>query len=85
MCRLKLVSAHANNSSEDLLISLNLQPFIASLHILNLHQQTVCQVELGFLCCQSLYVSQSLYGIIMAYVPGCLHIAALLFSSIFNN
>ena len=28
--------------------------FIASLHILNHHPQTVCQVELSFLCCRIL-------------------------------
>jgi hypothetical protein len=28
--------------------------FIASLHTLNHHRQTVCQVELGFLCCRIL-------------------------------
>jgi hypothetical protein len=29
--------------------------FIASLHKLNHHRQTVCQVELGFLCCRILH------------------------------
>jgi hypothetical protein len=28
--------------------------FITSLHILNHHRRTVCQVELGFLCCRIL-------------------------------